>query len=168
MKTLFTKHNILFFLFFITFSIPSNAVIDYKPDAEKESTIVKKNKKAKKKGLLKRWKEKWILKKIKRLQKKENDKTMAKKANSSLLLGIGSLVLFLIALVSELNIFLLVITGLLAILGDIFSILVLRKTKDEKGKYRKERRTAKMGLTFSLLTGLIPLLALLILLIAIA
>jgi hypothetical protein len=167
MKTFFAKHNILFFLFIITFSIPSNAVIDYKPDAEKKTTIIKKQKKATKKGLFKRWKEKWILKKIKKLQKKENDKTMAKKANSSLLIGIGSLVLFIIALISGLNVFLLVITGLLAILGDIFSISVLNKTKYEKGKYRKERRTAKVGLTFSLLTGLIPLLALLILLIAV-
>ncbi len=74
----FNKSVLLFFLFIIAFSIPSNAVIDYKSDAGKKTIVVKKQKKAKRKGLLKRWRNNFIQKKLKKLQKKLKTKPSQK------------------------------------------------------------------------------------------
>ena len=159
------KSSILFFLFIISFSLPSNAVIDYKPDAEIKTTIVKKRKKAKKKGLFKRWKEKFFLKKMKKLQKKVDDKTISKAAKTSLKVGVSSTILLAIGIFTLFSPILavpficLAAALFLAIFADILSLAVLRKTKHDKEKYKKERRQALIGLFFALLTGIIPLLA---------
>ena len=163
---IFTKSTFLLLLFITTFSIPSNAVIDYKPDADKKTTIVNKHKKAKKKGLFKRWKEKFILKKFKKLQKKIDKTSINKRAKISLILGVGSFFMLILSVLSGLLVGFIALAGLSALVGDFISISTLKKTKDSKEEYRKERRTAKWGLAFSLLTGLLPLLALLILLMA--
>lgn len=167
----FNKSSFLVFLFTITFSIPSNAVIDYKPDTDKKTTIVKKHKKAKKKGFFKRWKEKFFLKKLKKLQKKIDKTSINKKANASLILGVGSVLMLAAALLtgfigSAVTFIFFGVAGLSAIIGDFISFSILKKTKEEKEKYRKERKKTKWGFTLSLLVGLIPLIALLIALLA--
>lgn len=164
----FHKSSLLFFIFFITFSVPSNAVIDYKLEVVKKNTIAKKHTKTKKKGLVKKWKEKVVLKKLNKIQKKIEKSSINKKANTSRILGIVSFLMLIVGIISGPSLAILVIAGLLAVGVDIMAISILKKTKNEKEKYKKERRVAKWGLTFSLLTGLIPLLAFLILLIALA
>jgi len=94
MKVL-NKSLFLLFLFMLIFSVRSNAVIDYKPDADKKTTIVKKHKQAKKKGLFKRWKEKFMLKKFKKLQKKIDQSSINEKANTLLILGIISFLMLI-------------------------------------------------------------------------
>ncbi len=167
MKTFFTKHSILFFFCIIVFSIPANAVIDYKPEPEKKTTISNKKKKAKKKGLFKKWKEKWILKKLKKQQKNIDDKSISKYAAKSLKVGKGSFISLILGVVSVLTIPVLfivfiIIAAILAIYGNILSLSVLSNTKHDPEKYKEERKKAKWGLTFSLLTGIIPLIAFLI------
>ena len=152
----FNKFSLLLFLFIITFSIPSNAAIDYKPDAEKKTTISKKQKKAKKKGLFKRWKEKRVLKKLKKRQKKVKGKSVAKDAKRSKLLGISSFVALFIAIVlpylsiaiATPGILALYIIALLytvgsAIYGRYLAVSVLRHTKNQPEKYKEERKMAK-------------------------
>ncbi len=175
----FNKFSLLLFLFIITFSIPSNAAIDYKPDAEKKTTISKKQKKAKKKGLFKRWKEKRVLKKLKKRQKKVKGKSVAKDAKRSKLLGISSFVALFIAIASPfvfiaiaspfVGIQALQIIALLfavgsAIYGRHLAVSVLRQTKNQPEKYKEERKMAKKGLTFSKRTLRILLILLLLVL----
>jgi hypothetical protein len=166
--TFLGKSSFLLFLFIISFSIPSNAVIDYKPDAEKKNTIIKKQKKAKKKGLFKRWKERLILKKLKKQQNKIDDKTISKYATRSLKVGKASFISLILGGIAVFTtgsaVFstILLITAILAIYGNILSLSTLSNTKHDPEKYKEERRKAKKGLIFSLLTGIIPLIAFLI------
>ena len=166
MMKVFTKSSFLFFLFIISFSIPSNAVIDYKPDAEKKTTIIKKQKKAKKKGFLKKWREKFILRKI------SKEQSFKKKARLSLIIGIGSFLMAIAALVllgagSGAGFVFAGVAVISSIIGDFLSISILKKTKDSKEKYKKERKKAKWGLALSLSTLIVPLLSFLILLIVV-
>ena len=159
---IFTKSIFLSFLITATFSLPSNAVVDYKPDTDKKTNIVKKNKKAKKKGFLKRWKVNFILKKLKKLQKKVDDKAISKTANKSLVVGASSAVslvagaLTAFSNISILPALFLIGSIFLTIFGIILSLGVLRRTKHDKEKFRKERKKAFLGLFLSLLIIIIP------------
>ncbi len=156
----FTKSSLLLFLIIATFSIPSNAVINYKPDVEKKTTIIKKQKKAKKRGLFKRWKEQLVLMKLKKQHKKVKDKTIKKRANRSLFFGVVSLIFWALAYLSlviasdSLLVALLILIFLSALMGSIFSISTLRKTKESNVQNKKERRKAIWGLAISLISGL--------------
>ena len=167
MKTFFTKHSILFFFCIIVFSIPANAVIDYKPEPEKKTTINNKKVKAKKRGLLKRWKERLILKRL------NKEQSFERKANLSLILGISSLVMAIGALLvlllagSGAGFVLAAISVISSIIGSYLSWSILKKTKDSKKKYRKERRKAKWVLGLSLSTVIVPALLIIIILLVV-
>ena len=178
MKTLLTKYNILFFLFIVAFSIPSNAVIDYKPDAEKKNSIIKKQKKAKKKGLFKRWKEKIVLKKLKKGQKKTKADSIKRIANLSLALGIipyasGVLSYLIILLllnisyaITNILIITLIFLGLLSSFIGIFtSRSVLKRIRESNEDFQNSRKKASLGLTLSMI-AFIPMLMLTLAIIA--
>jgi uncharacterized membrane protein YiaA len=105
------------------------------------------------------------LKKLKKLQKKVDDKTISKAAKTSQTVGASSTMMLAVGVftifsnIVAIPIICLLAALCLAIYGDILSLAVLRKTKHDRKKYKKERRQAFTGLFFSLLTGIIPLLA---------
>ncbi|WP_235298129.1 hypothetical protein [Portibacter marinus] len=105
-----------------------------------------------------------LLSKIKSSFKKAIDKVKIRQlAWIALIAGVLSLVgLILLSLGSAF----LIAAAILAILADIFAIIVLRKTGKDRQTYKLSRRMAIWGLVTGLLTGLIPLLLLLLVIIA--
>lgn len=119
---------------------------------EDSSLVVKKKKKP---GVLKKWLVKRLTKKLqKQMDAKEKDPSLVSKAKTGLIMGIVSFSLLILGLGAP-SLFLL--AGVAAILGDVFSIIVLSKTKGDKVRYKKQRRQATWGLILSLLTGILPL-----------
>lgn len=118
-------------------------------------------KQPKKIGVVKKWLIKRLAKKIKKQLKDidTEDLSLIKKARLSLTFGLISFVLLFVGLIAP---WLWIVAALAAILGDVFSILTLRKTRDNKKQYNRERKVATWGLVLSLLTGVIPLLLLLL------
>ena len=111
--------------------------------------------------MFKRWKERLILKKLKKQQKKKERNSFTQKSDIALASGVGSVLFWVVAIislfipVSDLFILGFLILALLSsLIGIIVSIIVLKKTKDSKEEYRRERRKAKWGLLFSIIAGL--------------
>jgi hypothetical protein len=147
---------------FLFISISGYAV---KPPADvtKESSSVVVHKK-KKPGALKKWIIKRLTKKLqKQMDAKEKDPSLVSKAKTGLIMGIVSFSLLFIGLTAP---WLFLFAAVAAILGDVFSIIVLTKTKGDKARYKKQRRKATWGLILSLLTGILPLALLLAVLIS--
>ena len=95
--------------------------------------------------------------------KSNNEKNISILALVSIILGalsvIGLVVGFIILLIGSTSGLFLLFTGLVALLGDIFSIATLikiRKSKDPK-EHSRSKHLAIIGLILSLLTGLLPL-----------
>lgn len=82
----------------------------------------------------------------------------------SLLIGIASILAWGLVSIGGGWAFLLI--AALAIAGDVLSIMTLWKTRKEKKDHRKARTMAWFGLILSLLTGLLPLLLFVIVLIS--
>jgi len=151
----------LMLFFCLLFPVTQQAV-NSTPKTNQKETV---HKKQKKKGF-KVWVQKRILK---RLEKAANKTSLDKQANFSLLFGILGLILFFVILLTFISSAggsaAILIPAVFAIVGDVLSIGVLRKTRNDKVKFKKERLKAKWGLGLSLAIGGIPLLLLLIFLI---
>ena len=124
---------------------------------EKEKTTV--TKKVKKPGFFKKWIQKRIVKKIqKKIQNKEYNQ-YTEKSKTGLLLGILSFIGLFLGIGIQGG-FVLILAGALALAADIICIGVLVKTSNNKEAFKKERKRAITGLVFALLTGLLPIMAL--------
>ena len=122
---------------------------------------IQKNIKTEKKGIVKRWLEKRLMKKMQAVTEGDGITSSAK---TGLLFGIISFALlilgvFLISASGGLAVAVLLSAGVSAIVGDIFSIKTRRNIRKSQNpeQYRKEKNMATWGLALSLLTGLIPL-----------
>ncbi len=126
-----------------------------------EPIIAQKTINTQKKGLVKRWLEKHIIKKMQESSEGDAIKSSAKKGLIFGALSFGLLILgvSLLGASGGLGGALLLGAGISAILGDIFSIKTRRSIRNSQNpeQYRKEKNKANWGLILSLLTGLIPL-----------
>lgn len=149
------------FLFLVTFTNAEAAHYQTETRTKTDFQEVLKQKKATVKTAI----FKVIPKKIKKTT--EDDKSILNGSFISLAVGIASMLLLILgiaALSASGAGFFLIFAALAAIVGDIFSIRTLRKIKnsDDPENYRGSKKMAIAGLVMSLLTGLIPLILLLI------
>ncbi len=126
-----------------------------------EPLVAQKTIQTEKKGIVKRWLEKRLMKKIQAVTEGDGITSSAKKG---LLFGAISFALlilgvFLMSVSGGLSAAVLLSAGVSAIFGDIFSIKTRRSIRkiQNSEQYRKEKNMATWGLALSLLTGLIPL-----------
>lgn len=114
-----------------------------------------------KQGKLRKWFGKRLTKFVtKRLEKKLAKKDYRSGSTVGLILGITSLAGLFLAIAVALGTssgFLFLVVGLIALIADIICLVILHKTRDDKEAYKKQRKRAKLGLIFALLTGLLPL-----------
>ncbi len=139
----------------LLFGSTNNYAVNAPPPVSVENAELA-GKKSKKVGVVKKWVIKRLAKKIAKQIKEtdQQDLSITKKARLGLIFGIVSILLLFVGLAA---LWLWLVAGVAAILGDIFSIIVLVKTKENKKLFKKERRMATWGLVLSLLTGIIPL-----------
>ncbi len=129
---------------------------------------------------LKSIKDKWTKKIKQRFVKKqyqnkgEKIKTGAKWAyflglGSLFLLGIGFFLIYLLGYMATVSTICFLIALIAAVVGGVWSIIILRKIKKsaDSSEYNKSKNLAKSGLIFSLLTGLIPIVVLISILMSI-
>lgn len=90
-----------------------------------------------------------------------SSQTLKKMGTIALIIGILSVAGW--AFVGAAGPWLIAVIAILAIIGDILSIMTLWNTRKEKKEYRGTRRKAWIALILSLLTGILPLLALILL-----
>ncbi len=162
MKTTKLSHLILFLLFSISFIQSNSAVHSERAEIKKEKPV----KAAKKKGKIKDWVKKIV---SKRLLKTTSDSKIKKFANLAIIFGVAAVVLLVITVLFGIQAsvaWLFIPTAIFAILGDIFAILTLRKSRHDKKSFQIERRRGVVGLVLSLLVGLLPLALLLLVLIS--
>lgn len=155
MKNIF----LLTFIFILTGFIPSHATNPISVEAFTESInahdVDNQNQK---------WHVK-VFSKVKRFFKEKNPKVLKNLGITALAVGLLSLVaLFSLSLIGPSAI---TIAFLLAIAGDILSIITLIRTARTGGEFRKVRIMAWIGLIASLLTGLLPLVLFILILISI-
>lgn len=96
----------------------------------------------------------------KKSKSKSKDKTIRNTAIAALIIGAISLVCLILPVVLvSVGLWIWFVAALFAIIGDVLAIKALMKIKKSKNEeeYRNEKRLAKVGLVLSLLTGLIPL-----------
>lgn len=121
-----------------------------------DSEVIGKVKKPKKMGFLKKWLIKRAVKKIKKKIEKDPDFFDRQQDLAAISLGAG-IISFLLLFAGLFNPIIWIVAAILAIVGDVLSIGVLHRTKDDKETYKRQRRMATWGLIFSLLTGVLPL-----------
>lgn len=155
MKSIHNLRTVIVSLLFMMLSILSTQAAHYEnlvnTDSQKKRIIKKKN----------------IIQKIKTIFSKlsDKDKSISALSNWALVLGILSLPMALIGFFYSLTG--LMLFGLIAALfGGIFSIQALRKIRDSKnyGIYKGKKTTAIVGLIFSSLTALLPIVYMVIIL----
>ncbi len=161
MKKIQLVTSLLLFSFLFIAPMAVQASISVSTQQEMNSPHALSPKKAARKGLLKSWLEKRVVRKT---DKVAADNQIKRTGNLSLLFGALSLLSYGIIFLNFIGVGL-VLAALFALLGCILSIRTLFKIKksEDKGQYRKAKKRAIWGLVLSLLTVLLPVAWLIIL-----
>ena len=161
MKSIKSFCFLLFISIFAAALSPIQAAQSNRQEVYSQPLVAQKNIKTQKQGIVLRWLQKRLIKKIQAATEADDIKSTAK---TGLRFGVLSFALFILAIVLLNVSFTLMGLAFLgvaisAIIGYIFSIKTKRSIRKSQNpeQYRKEKNKANWGLILSLLAVLIPL-----------
>ena len=162
MKSIKSFCFLLFISIFAAALSPIHAAISNRQEVYSQPLVVQKTIKTQKQGVVTRWLEKRLIKKIQAATEADDIKSTAKTGLGSGALSFALFILSTIAAISVsggMVVFAFLATAISSIIGAIFSIKAKRSIRKSQNpeQYRKEENKANWGLVLSLLTWFIPL-----------